>query len=134
MWIYIFCILSPCPILDTSPPQLAHSPLFLDYFLLFLHKTSWEGWLTKKLKWSQMLLVTEHEQIHQVAHTMIRDNKFHADLQYKQRWMSQWTFRNNKTYSTRFLQIKSLLLIWRIFLSHIFSSPLFINKCLLSSF
>ena len=77
----------PPPILDTSPPQHVHSPLFLDNLLSFPHKP--QNWIMKKVKCSQMLLVTKHEQTHQVAHTMIRDHKFYADLEYKPRCMDE---------------------------------------------
>ena len=83
----IWWLLSPPPILDTSPPQLVHSPLFLDNLLSFPHKP--QNWIMKKVKCSQMLLVTKHEQTHQVAHTMNRDHKFYADLEYKSRCMDE---------------------------------------------
>ena len=35
--------------LQTSPTQLKHLPLFLDYLLSFSHETSWKNDLRKKL-------------------------------------------------------------------------------------
>ena len=42
-YMYIhFLFVDSSPIFDASPPKLVHPPLFLDYLLSFLHKTSWE--------------------------------------------------------------------------------------------
>ena len=43
----------------------------------------------KKLKCRQILLVTKHEQTHQVVDRVIREHKFHTDFIGKDAWMSQ---------------------------------------------
>ena len=74
--------LFPTPILNTFSPQPVLPLLFLDYLPSFLHKTSWEKWLAKKLKCSQMLLFRNwHKQTQQLVDRMIRNHKFHADLE-----------------------------------------------------
>ena len=54
----------------------------------FLHQNSWEKWLTKKHKCSQILLVTKHEQMYQVADAMIKEHRFLTDLEHMPRYMN----------------------------------------------
>ena len=77
-YIHMYPDYFPSPILYTSCPQLVEPLLFLSFSL----KTSWEKLLTKNLKSSQMLLVTNwHEKTHQLADRIIRDHRFHTDLE-----------------------------------------------------
>ena len=112
--------------LNTSPLQLVLSLLLLDYLLYFLHTASWEKWFTTKPKCNQILLVTKHKQTHQVV-AMILGTKYFIQIWNisKDAWMNQWT--SNEIYSTRFLKIKALLLIWTTTLSHTFLTTLHLS-------
>ena len=56
-----------------------------------------------------MLLVTKHEQTHQLADRIFRDHKFNTNLEYKERWMNKVNekFYNNDISSRRFLKTKA---------------------------